>query len=184
MHPLGVVVVLPKRTGTAVGAVVETAVDTPCWVGAGVTCRGRLPSRFCLGLCLAACTKGTMVFRLVRSGTNCTQLGFEGAHHSMVAIPPTPRADGDSNPLLGRKDSESNVAEHKAVALEAAEALSTSGIVNVKQHHAGVRLVGVSDQAEHGPLVQVDGALPFEGKEDILDLLWSDRDGLAVGVIS
>jgi hypothetical protein len=97
-----------------------------------------------------------------------------------VAIPPTPRADGDSDLLFGRKDNESDVAEHKAAALEAVEALSTSGIVNVKEHCAGVQLAGVSDQAGHGPLVQVDGVLPFGGKEDILDLLWSDRDGLAV----
>jgi hypothetical protein len=44
-------------------------------------------------------------------------------------------------------------------------------------------LHGVSDQAGHGPLVQVDGVLPFGGKEELLDLLWSDRDGLAVGAI-
>jgi hypothetical protein len=36
----------------------------------------------------------------------------------------------------------------------------------------------------HGPLVQVNGVLPFGGKEDLLDLLWSDRDGLAFGVVS
>jgi hypothetical protein len=138
MHPLGVMVVLPESTGTAVRAVVETAVDTTRWVGAGVTYRGCLPGRFCLGLCLAACTKNAMVFGLVRSGTDSTQLGLEGAHHSTVAIPPTPRADGDSNLLFSRKDSEGNVVEHEAVALEAVEVLSTSGIVDVKEHCAGV----------------------------------------------
>jgi hypothetical protein len=106
--------------------------------GAGVTCRGRLPRRFCLGLCLAACTKNVMVFGLVRSGTDSTQLGLEGAHCGMVAIPPTPRADGDSNPLLSGKDSEGNVAKHEAAALEAVEVLSTSGIIDVEEHHAGV----------------------------------------------
>jgi hypothetical protein len=72
VHPLGVVVVLPKRTGTAVGTVVETTVDTLCWVGTGVTHRGSLLRRFCLGLCFAACAKNTMMVRLVRSSTDCT----------------------------------------------------------------------------------------------------------------
>jgi hypothetical protein len=138
MHPLGVVVVLPKRTCAAVRTAVETAVDTPCWVGAGVTHRGCLPRRFHFGLCLAAHAKNMMVFGPVRSGTNCTQLGLEGAHCSMVAIPPTPRADGDSNLLFGRKDSEGNVAKHEAVALEAVEVWSTLGIVYIKKYCAGV----------------------------------------------
>jgi hypothetical protein len=102
----------------------------------------------------------------------------------MVAVSPTPRADGDPNLLFGRKDGESNVAEHEAAALEAAEVLSTLGIIYVEEHHAGVQLAGVPDQMGHGPLVQVDGILPFGGKEDFLDLLWSDRDRFAVGVIS
>jgi hypothetical protein len=79
-----------------------------------------------------------MVFGLVRSSTNSAQLGLEGAHHGMVAISPTPRADGDPNPLFGRKDGESNVAKHEAAALEAAEVLSTSGVIYVGEHHAGV----------------------------------------------
>jgi hypothetical protein len=79
-----------------------------------------------------------MVFGLVKSGTNSAQLGLEGAHCGMVAIPPTPRADGDSNLLFGGKDSESNVAKHEAAALEAAEVLSTLGIINVEEHHTGV----------------------------------------------
>jgi hypothetical protein len=66
-----------------------------------------------------------------------------------VAIPPTPRADGDSNPLFSGKDSKSNVDEHKAVALEAAEVLSTLGIIYVEEHCTGVQLVEVSDQAGH-----------------------------------
>jgi hypothetical protein len=55
-----------------------------------------------------------------------------------VAIPPAPGADGDSNLLLSREDGEGNVAKHKATALEAVEVLATLGIVNVKEHHAGV----------------------------------------------
>jgi hypothetical protein len=124
-----------------------------------------------------------MVFGLVRSGTNGAQLGLEGTHHGMVAIPPTPRADGDSDLLFGRKDSKSNVAEHEAVALETANVLPTLGIIDVKEHCAGVQLVGVSGQAGHGPLVQVNGVLPFGGKEDFLDLLWSDRSGLTFGIV-
>jgi hypothetical protein len=95
-----------------------------------------------------------------------------------------PRADGDSYLLLGRKDAESNVAEHEAVALEAVEVLSTLGIVDVKKHCTGVQLAGVSDQVGHGPLVQVNGILPFGGKENLLNLLWSDRNGLAFGIVS
>jgi hypothetical protein len=102
-----------------------------------------------------------MMFGLVRSGTDSTQLGLEGAHHGMVG--------------------ESDVAKHEAMALEV---LATLRIVNVEKHHAGVRLVGVPDQAGHGPLVQVNSVLPFGGKEDILDLLWSGRNGFAIGVIS
>jgi hypothetical protein len=71
-------------------------------------------------------------------GTDGTQLGLEGAHCGTVAIPPTPRAEWDSNSLFGGKDSKSNVAKHGAVALEAAEVLSTLGIVNVEEHHTGV----------------------------------------------
>jgi hypothetical protein len=44
--------------------------------------------------------------------------------------------------------------------------------------------VGVFDQAGHGPLVQVNGVLPLGGKEDLLDLLWSDRNGFAFCVVS
>jgi hypothetical protein len=123
------------------------------------------------------------MFGLVRSGTNSTQLGFEGAHRGTVAVSPAPRADGDPNLLFSRKDGESDVTEHEVMALEAAEALATSGIVYAKKHHAGVQLAGVSDQVGHVPLVQVNGVLPFGGKEDFLDLLWSDRNGFAVGVI-
>jgi hypothetical protein len=36
----------------------------------------------------------------------------------------------------------------------------------------------------HSPLVQVDGVLPFGGKENLLNLLWGDRDWLAFGVVS
>jgi hypothetical protein len=35
----------------------------------------------------------------------------------------------------------------------------------------------------HGPLLQVYGVLPFGGKENLFDLLWSDRNGLALGVV-
>jgi hypothetical protein len=101
-----------------------------------------------------------------------------------VAIPPAPGADGDSNPLFSREDGEVNVAKHKAMALKAAEALTTLGIVNIEEHHAGVQLARVSDQLGHSPLVQVDGVFPFGGKEDLLNLLWSDRDGLAFGIVS
>jgi hypothetical protein len=89
-------------------------------------------------LCLAARTNNLMVFGLVRSGTDSAQLGLEGAHHGMVAVSPTPRADGDPNPLFSKKDGESDVAKHEAMALEAAEVLSTSGIIYVKEHHAGI----------------------------------------------
>jgi hypothetical protein len=36
----------------------------------------------------------------------------------------------------------------------------------------------------HSTLVQVDDVLLFGGKENLLDLLWSDRDGLAFGIVS
>jgi hypothetical protein len=183
VHPLGAVAVLPERAGAAIRTVVETAVDAMCWVGAGVTLQGHLPQRFCLGLCFAACTKDLMMFGLVGSSTDGAQLGLEGAHCGTVAISPTPRADGDPNPLFSRLDGESNVAEHEAMALEASEVLSTLKIVNVKEHCAGVRLAGVPDQAGHSPLVQVNNVLPFGGKENILDLLWSDRNRFAIGVI-
>jgi hypothetical protein len=101
----------------------------------------------------------------------------------MVAVSPTPRADGDSNLLFSRKDGESDVAEHEAMALEATEVLATLGLVYVEEHCAGVRLVGIFNQAGHGPLVQVNGILPFGGKEDILDLLWRDRNRFAIGII-
>jgi hypothetical protein len=42
----------------------------------------------------------------------------------------------------------------------------------------------VSDQLGHGFLVQVDGVFPFGGKEDLLNLLRSDRNGLAFGIAS
>jgi hypothetical protein len=124
-----------------------------------------------------------MMFRLVRSSTDSTRLGLEGAHRDTVAVSPTPSADGNPNPLFSRKDGESDVAKHEAMALEAVEVLSTSRIVYVEEHCAGVQLAGVSDQAGHGPLVQVDGVLPFGDKEDFLDLLWSDRNGFAIGII-
>jgi hypothetical protein len=63
--------------------------------------------------------------------------------------PPFTGADGDSNPLLSREDGEGDVAKHKATALKAAEVLGTLGIVNVEEHHAGVQLAGVPDQAGH-----------------------------------
>jgi hypothetical protein len=44
--------------------------------------------------------------------------------------------------------------------------------------------VGILDQAGYGPLVQVNGVLPFGGKEDLLNLLWSDRDRLTFGIVS
>jgi hypothetical protein len=125
MHPLGVVAVLPERAGTAVRTVVKTTVDTLCRMGTGVTHRGSLSGGVCLGLCLTACSKDVVVFGLVRSSTNSAQLGFEGAHHGTMAIPPTPGADGDSNPHFSREDGEGDVAKHKATALEAAEALAT-----------------------------------------------------------
>jgi hypothetical protein len=127
-----------------------------------VTHRGHLPGRFCLGLCLTAHSKDMVVCGLVRSSTDITQLGFEGAHHGTVAIPPTPGADRDFNLLFSREDGEGNVAEHKATALEAVEVLATLGIVNVKEHCAGVQLVGVPDQVGHSPLIQVNGILHLE----------------------
>jgi hypothetical protein len=123
------------------------------------------------------------MFRLVRSGTDGAQLGLEGAYWGTVAVSPTPRADGDSNPLFSRLDGESNVAEHEATALEALEVMTTLRIVNVKEHCAGVRLAGVPDQARHSPLVQVNGVLPLRSKENLLDLKWSDGNGFAFGVI-
>jgi hypothetical protein len=132
MHPLGVVAVLPERAGAAVGIVGKTIVDTTRWVGAGVTQWGHLPQRFCLGLRFAACTKDSVVFGLVGYGTDGAPLGLEGAHCGTVAVSPTPRADGDPNPLFSRLDGESNVAEHEATALEASEVMTTSRIVNVE----------------------------------------------------
>jgi hypothetical protein len=93
------------------------------------------------------------MFGLVRSCTNCAQLGFEGAYRGTVAVSPTPRADGDPNPLLSRLDGKSDVAEHEAMALEASEVMTTSRIVNDEEHCAGVRLAGVPNQARHSPLV-------------------------------
>jgi hypothetical protein len=84
------------------------------------------------------------VFGLVRSCTNCTQLGLEGAYQGTVAVSPTPRADGDPNPLLSRLDGKSDVAEHEATALEALEVMTTLRIINVEEHHAGVRFFGSS----------------------------------------
>jgi hypothetical protein len=175
--------VLPERAGAAVGAVVKTAVDTMRWVGAGVTHWGCLLQRFCLGLCFAARTKDSVMIRLVGSGTDGAQPVLEWAHHGTVAVSPTPRADGGSNPLFSRLDGESDVAEHEATALEALEVMTTLRIVNVKKHCTGVQFVGVSDQARHGPLVQVNGVLPLGGKEDLLNLKWCDGNGLAFGVI-
>jgi hypothetical protein len=93
------------------------------------------------------------MFGLVRSGTNCAQLGLEGAYWGPVAVSPTPRADGDPNLLFRRLDGESDVAEHEATALEASEVITTLRIINVKEHCAGVRLAGVPNQARHSPLV-------------------------------
>jgi hypothetical protein len=138
MHPLGVIAVLPKRAGAAVGTVGKTTVDTAHWVGAGVTQWGCLPQRFCLGLHFTAHTKDSVMCGLVRSGTDGTQLGFEGAYRGTVAISPTPRADGDSDLLFSRLDGESDVAKHKATALEASEVMTTSRIINVEEHCAGV----------------------------------------------
>jgi hypothetical protein len=42
------------------------------------------------------------------------------------------------NPLFSRLDGESDVAEHEATALEASEVMTTSRIINVEKHHAGV----------------------------------------------
>jgi hypothetical protein len=69
---------------------VETTVDTLCRMGTGVTHRGCLLGRSCLGLCLTAHSKDVVVFGLVRSSTNSAQLGFEGADHGTVAMPPAP----------------------------------------------------------------------------------------------
>jgi hypothetical protein len=78
------------------------------------------------------------MFGLVRSGTDCTQLGLKGAYQGTVAVSPTPRADGDPNLLFSRLDGESDVAEHEAVALEASEVMATSRVIYVEEHHAGV----------------------------------------------
>jgi hypothetical protein len=93
------------------------------------------------------------MFRLVRSCTNCSQLGLEGAYWGTVAVSPTPRADGDPNLLLGRLDGESDVAKHEAMAFEASEVMTTSRVINVKEHCAGVRFAGIPNQARHSPLV-------------------------------
>jgi hypothetical protein len=93
------------------------------------------------------------MFGLVRPGTDCAQLGLEGAYWGTVAVSPMPRADGDPNLLFSRLDCESDVAEHEATALEALEVMTTSRIVNVKEHHTGVRLAGVPNQSRHSPLV-------------------------------
>jgi hypothetical protein len=93
------------------------------------------------------------MFGLVRSCTNCAQLGLKGAYRGTVAVSPTPRADGDPNPLLSRLDGKSNVAKHEATALEALEVMTTSRVVNVKEHRTGVRLAGVPNQVRHSPLV-------------------------------
>jgi hypothetical protein len=93
------------------------------------------------------------MFGLVRSCTNCAQLGFEGAYRGTVAVSPTPGADGDPNPLVSRLDGESDVAEHEATALEASEVMTTLRVVNVEEHCAGVQLAGVPNQGGHSPLV-------------------------------
>jgi hypothetical protein len=93
------------------------------------------------------------MFGLVRPGTDCAQLGPEGAYWGTVAVSPTPRADGDPNPLFSRLDCESDVAKHEATALEASEVMTTSRIVNVEEHCAGVQLAGVPKQLRHSPLV-------------------------------
>jgi hypothetical protein len=71
VHPLRVVVVLPERAGAAVRAVVETAVDTTHWVGAGVTRQGCLPQRFYLGLRFAAHTKDSVALPCLPSCWPC-----------------------------------------------------------------------------------------------------------------
>jgi hypothetical protein len=121
--------------------------------------------------------------RLVRSGTDGAQLGLEGAHQGMVAVSPTPRADGDPNPPFGRLDGESNVAKHEAAALKASEVTTTLRIINVEEHCTSVRLVGVPDQVRHSPLVQVDGIFPFGGKDNFLDLCQSDGNWFTIGII-
>jgi hypothetical protein len=93
------------------------------------------------------------MFRLVRSGTDCTQLGLEGANRGTVAISPTPRADGDPNPLFSRLDGGSDVAKHEAAALKASEVMTTSRGINVEEHRAGVQLAGVPNQTRQSPLV-------------------------------
>jgi hypothetical protein len=93
------------------------------------------------------------MFGLVRSGTDCAQLGLEGAYRGTVAVSPTPRADGDPDPLFSRLDGESDVTEHEAAALKASEVMTTSRVINVKEHCAGVRLAGVPNQTGHSPLV-------------------------------
>jgi hypothetical protein len=131
----------------------KNTVDAARWVGAGATQWGRLPRRFHLGLHFTARTKDSVMFRLVRSGTDCAQLGLEGAYQGMVAVSPTPRADGDPNPLFSRLDGESDMAKHEATALEALEVMTTLRVVNVEEHCAGVRLAGVPKQTRHSPLV-------------------------------
>jgi hypothetical protein len=49
------------------------------------------------------------------------------------------------NPLFSRLNGESNVAKHEATALEASEVMTTSRIINVEKHHAGVQLAGIAD---------------------------------------
>jgi hypothetical protein len=93
------------------------------------------------------------MFGLVRSSTDCAQLGLEGAYRGTVAVSPTPRADGDPNLLFSRLDGESDVAKHEAAALEALEVMSTSRVINVEEHCAHVQLAGVPNQTRHSPLV-------------------------------
>lgn len=76
---------------------------------------------------------------LVRTSTVSAALGLEGAHYRAVAEPPTPNADRDAYPLLSRQDGESLVAEHKAAALEAAEVLTTLGVIDVEEYSTCVQ---------------------------------------------
>lgn len=115
----------------------------------------------------------------MQSGTDSTQLGLEGTDLFAVAIPKALNADGNPGLLLSRQDSEGAGAEHKALALEASEVGTTPRVIDVKEHHAGVRRPGVVDQVGHSPLVEVNGTLPLAHLEYVLDGEWSNGDGLA-----
>lgn len=80
-----------------------------------------------------------MVLGLVGTGAVSTELDPKGTHRRAVAISPTPRADGDPDARSRSEECEFSPAEHKAVALEAAEVFTAAGVIDVEEHRTGVQ---------------------------------------------